>query len=114
MWVQDGDPSQNSLLARKAMSQCNCESTLIHIPPRSPDTNPIENIFHLVKKRLRKQALQEKVTKESYVEFQERVVNTFRALPVETVNKTIASIDKRLEMIKEKKGNRIKYGNIYK
>ena len=51
----------------------------------------------------------QEITKESYVEFQERVVNTFRALPFETVNKTIASIDKRLEMIKEKKGNRIKY-----
>ena len=34
-WVQDGDPSQNSALAKSARSRAN--STLLKFPPRSPD-----------------------------------------------------------------------------
>jgi hypothetical protein len=43
LWLQDGDPSQNSAMARAAMDRENCE--LLKIPPRSPDLNPIANIF---------------------------------------------------------------------
>ena len=47
MWLQDGDPSQNSA-ARVAAFQ-NINSPLLSIPPRSPDLNPIENLFCLVR-----------------------------------------------------------------
>ena len=40
IWVQDGDPSQNSAIAKSAMSRAN--STLLKLPPRSPDLHPIE------------------------------------------------------------------------
>ena len=42
LWLQDGDPSENSRAARKAMARCHSE--LLKIPPRSSDLNPIENI----------------------------------------------------------------------
>ena len=45
LWLQDGDPSQNSAAAKRAMTNCNCSMSLIQIPPRSPDLNPIENFF---------------------------------------------------------------------
>ena len=54
LWLQDGDSSQNSAMACAAMDHANCE--LLKIPPRSPDLNPIENIFKLVSDALRKQA----------------------------------------------------------
>ena len=38
-----------------ALTQIECE--LHRIPPRSPDINPIENVFHLVKKMLQKEAI---------------------------------------------------------
>ena len=53
LWLQDGrDPCQNSKRAREAMARCHCE--LLKIPPRSPDLNPIENIFHIASKKLGK------------------------------------------------------------
>lgn len=48
LFLQDGDPSQNSLKAKNAMSDIGAR--VFPIPPRSPDINPIENFFHLVKK----------------------------------------------------------------
>ena len=49
-WLQDGDPSQNSALAKNAMKDMDAE--LFSIPPRSPELNPIENVFSFVKKEL--------------------------------------------------------------
>ena len=43
MFVQDGDPSQNSAAARKEMKKLGVE---VHsIPPRSPDINPIYKMY---------------------------------------------------------------------
>ena len=51
LFLQDGDPSQNSGKARSAWGDvCARKFT---IPARSPELNPIENIFHNVKRRLR-------------------------------------------------------------
>ena len=46
--LQDGDPSQNSKSACDAMACCHSEA--LKIPPRIPDLNPVENIFHIVSK----------------------------------------------------------------
>ena len=62
LWIQDGDPSQNSARARAAMQRARSE--LIKIPPRSPDLNPIENIFKIVSDLLRKQALERRIQRE--------------------------------------------------
>ena len=43
--LQDNDPSQNSKAARVEMERMNVVQ--FSIPPRSPDCNPIENIFNL-------------------------------------------------------------------
>ena len=48
LFLQDGDPCQNSGMAKEAMLRVN--ATLFPIPPRSPDLNPIENFFHLCPK----------------------------------------------------------------
>ena len=46
MFLQDGDPSQNSASARAAMQRTN--STLIKLYRRSPDLAVIENVFPMV------------------------------------------------------------------
>ena len=46
LFIQEGDPSQNSKLRKTKMRSCGTQ--LLAIPPRSPDINPIENIFHLI------------------------------------------------------------------
>ena len=45
-FFQDGDPSQNSAVARRALDEIG--AMIFAIPPRSPDLNPIENFFHLL------------------------------------------------------------------
>ena len=90
LWLQGGDPSQNSGMARAAMDRANCE--LLKIPPRSPDLNLIENIFKLVSDALRKQAIRSQITKETYEEFKSKVISTIQSIPVEVINNTIANL----------------------
>ena len=47
--------------AHGTMARCHCE--LLKIPPRSPDLYPIENIFHIVSKKLAKDALERDITR---------------------------------------------------
>lgn len=107
LWIQDGDPSQNSAIARKAMVRANSE--LLNIPPRSPDLNPIENLFKIVSDKLRSQALSQKISSETYEQFQMRVVNTFMTMSTDTIDKIIASMPNRITNIILRKGQRIKY-----
>lgn len=107
LWIQDGDPSQNSALSRAAMARV--KSTLIKIPPRSPDLNPIENVFKLVSDALREQAITEQIKKETFAEFKARVILTIKTLPITTINNIIASMPNRLEAIIKRKGQRLRY-----
>ena len=50
---------------------------LLSIPLRSPDLNPMENLFNSVRSDLSQQALSQSITRESYDEFQSRVITTF-------------------------------------
>ena len=107
LFVQDGDPSQNSKVARDAMAEMDAE--LFPIPPRSPDINPIENIFKLVGDNLRADALRFQISKESVEGFQARVIATIRSIPICTIDKTIASMDGRLSLLLKNGGLRTKY-----
>ena len=69
LWMQDGDPSQNSALEKAAIARVN--STVIELPPRSPHLHVIEN------SQLRKQARDHKIRRGTFEEFKGRVMNTF-------------------------------------
>jgi len=107
LFLQDGDPSQNSAVARDAMDSVNCK--LFKIPARSPDLNPIENIFHLVGKQLKSDACEKNITKETFVAFSNRVKQTMVNFPSEIIDKTIASMPKRVAMVIKNRGMRTKY-----
>jgi hypothetical protein len=106
-WIQDGDPSQNSAVAKAAMKRVG--ANLLKIPARSPDINPIENIFHLAGINLRKDAIQKRIEKETQDEFKNRVIQCIYDIPIETLNKTISSMDRRLRSIIVNGGGRTKY-----
>lgn len=91
IWIQDGDPSQNSAEARATMSHVRCD--LLKIPPRSPDLNPIENVFNMTSQNLKKDAVSLNITRESYEEFEKRVIKTMKSIPLEYINKLIASMN---------------------
>ena len=107
LWLQDGDPSQNSRAARDAMARCRAE--LLKIPPRSPDLNPIENFFHIVSMNLRKGALEERITRETYAEFCTRIKRTMNDVPREIIDRTIESMNARVDGIILNQGERLKY-----
>ena len=107
LWLQDGDPSQNSAAARMAMKSIRAK--LLSIPPRSADINPIENLFHLIKRQLNNDAIVRNIRKETFEEFAARVKHTIINFDKNQIDKIIESMSKRIEMIVCKKGNRIKY-----
>ena len=107
LFLQDGDPRQNSKIACKAMEAVDCR--MFEIPPRSPDINPIENMFHLVRQQLTKDAWDYKITKETFEQFSDRIKNTINNFPVAVINKTIESMNKGMRLILKGKGNRTKY-----
>ena len=76
---------------------------MFSIPAKSQDLNPIENIFHLVRKKLKSDALRKKITRESYNEFCKRVGKILKEFPVSIINKTIDSIEHRLKWPSNKK-----------
>ena len=80
----------------------------LKIPPRSPDINPIENFFHSMTENLRQQALKQNITHETFPEFSDRVTTTLKNFSITEINKTIESMNNRLQLIKELNGQRIK------
>ena len=103
----DNDPSQTSRVVKVALEDI--EGSFHEIPPRSPDLNPIENIFHLVKRYLDQEAISRNITRESFDEFNLRVLEAFRNIPLETIDKTISSMNRRITAIVASKGERTKY-----
>ena len=79
------------------------------IPPRSPDLNPAENFFHLIKRELKKQAIEYQITSETIDEFKARVMNLMENFPSEKIDKIIDTMDKRIGLILKNNGRRIKY-----
>ena len=62
LFLQDEALSQKCKMSQDAMDKIACR--LFRIPPRSPDINLIENIFHLVGVCLGKDAIKKKIKKE--------------------------------------------------
>ena len=105
--LQDGDPSQNSCKARSAWDKIGARK--FSIPARSPDLNPIRNIFHIVKKRLHQDALKMTIEREDFQEFSAQVKRIPESVPVDVVDRTIRSMDKRVDLIVKRKGQKIRY-----
>ena len=107
VFLQDGDPSQNSALAMKAIQEVGCKK--FSIPPRSPDLNPIENLFHITKRKLKTDAINNEITRETYMEFVERIKETMLQTSTSVIDNVIRSMNKRIDLIIKKKGERTKY-----
>ena len=107
LFLQDGDPRQNSAIAMKAVYDIGAR--MFAIPPRSPDINPIENFFHLLQIESTKQALERKIRHETFIEFSAHVKDTVLNFSASTIDKIVNSMDKRMSLIIKGKGKRLKY-----
>ena len=92
MFVQDGDPSQDSKAAKTAIN--NMGAVQFSIAPRSPDANPIKSAFTIVQKKLSSDEVKYSISKESYEKFVERFENTLLSHPIESLDNIIQSIPK--------------------
>ena len=105
--LQDGDPSQNSKKALTALKKAKFD--LFPIPPRSPELNPIENVFAIVKKELRTQAILGRIEREGFDQFSLRVKATLYSISKIRINNIIESYGKRLNELIKTKGGKIEY-----
>ena len=106
LFLQDGDPSQNSKIACDAMDSVGCK--LFKIPPRSPDLNPIENIIHLIGKQLKKDAITKNIEHQTYQQFSERARKTVLSFHMRLSTKPLNQCPKELiksSRLKDKEPN---------
>ena len=82
---------------------------MLKIPSCSPDIDPIEGIFHIVKDMLEEEAIERNITKKSFEEFQTRVLQTLGDLDTAVIDKAIDSMPRRMRAIIKGKGSRTKY-----
>ena len=107
LFLMDGCPRQNSKLAKQAIERAG--ATIFSIPPRSPDLNPIENFFHLVSNALSAEVINRRIEKETFEEYSLRVKNCIMNFPVSEVDKIIETMEKRVKLVIQAKGQRTKY-----
>lgn len=105
--LMDNCTRQNSAAAMLAMTKNN--TRVFNIPPRSPDLNPIENFFNLIKKLLRKEAMEKNIMHETFEEFSQRCIRSMTEYPASEVDKIINSMPKRINAVLKFKGRRLKY-----
>ena len=103
----DGDSSQNSKVVMITIQQIN--GKFLRIPARSPDLNPLENLFHLARENLNKDKRNRHITTETMEQFADRAQCTLRNFKPELIDKIIETMPKRIERIIKNCGSRIKY-----
>ena len=103
----DGCPRQNCKKAREAYDNVNAK--VFKIPSSSPDLNPIGNVFNLVARELNKQARQGQITRETMEQSSARAEQCIREFPINKINNIIGSMEKRIGMVLECGGKRIRY-----
>ena len=74
-------------------------------PANSPDLNPIENLWHILRDRIRKRKVQPR-TKEALIE---ALQEEWLKLDIKIVNDLIDSMPRRLQAVIDAKGGATKY-----
>ena len=91
-FLQDNCPRQNARVAQRAWKKLGYE--MVPIPARSPDLNPIENFFHLLRKKLREDAYNKNIKHESYQVA--RIKKTMLSFSKDVIQNMIESMPRRL------------------
>ena len=89
------------------MAMKSVHTKLMSIPACSPDLNPIENLFHLIKRQLNNDAIVRDIKRENFQEFSTQVKSTILNFDNNVIDKIIESMSNRIEMVVNRKGSRI-------
>ena len=107
MFLMDNDPSQMSAKAKRALRLARANMHVI--PARSPDLNPIENLFNMARKQINPEVKEKNISNETWTDFVSRVTRNIWSVPKDYINKTIASMPVRVINVIKNKGYRTKY-----
>jgi len=100
---QDGDPKHTSKIVKEWIAKQHFK--LMEWLAQSPDLNPIENLWSIVKRRL---GLYESVPSNQH-ELWQRVHQEWRAIPKEIIQNLVESIPDRINSVIKNKGLWTKY-----
>lgn len=98
---QDNDPKHTSRLAKTFLQENFPE--VIDWPSNSPDLNPIENLWSIVKSNV------EKRMPKNIEELKRFMVEEWRNVPESTLVNLVKSMRRRCELIIQSNGERISY-----
>lgn len=103
VFQQDGDPKHTSKIVKEWLTGQNFQ--LMEWPPQSPDLNPIENLWSIVKRRLG----QYRTAPSNLSELWQRVQLEWQKIPDEIIQKLVESMPNRINMVLQNKGLWTKY-----
>ena len=87
----------------------NIEAEVVKIPTRSQDLNPIENFCHNIKRKLRQDALDNRIVNENLIVFKNRIVHIICIYDKGIIDKTNSSMYNQLITITKNRGCQMKY-----
>jgi hypothetical protein len=102
VFQQDNCPIHTAHLIRDFL-QTN-EVTTLDWPARSPDLNPIENIWGIMAKEINT-----KILPQNRQELIQSISDTWEQISVDCVQRTVLSMPRRLQMVIDGNGDTIKY-----
>jgi hypothetical protein len=97
----DNDPKHKSRKAKSFIERNNINT--VNFPPYSPDLNPIENVWSLIKRKLYKSRYN------TIEEFNQDIINEWNSVSLEVIKAIVGSMRKRLELVIKNNGNHIDY-----
>lgn len=105
--IQDNCKIMNSQVVVQSLTDIGAQR--FKIPARSPDINCIENVFHAMRRAIQQDAVTRKIHRETFRQFQYRAGQIIRNFDSAYIDKVIESMPKRIDMVIQRNGQRIKY-----